>query len=193
MMSNAEDRNETEKCVTSGKLSDIVSRAAELAEKAHGEEGQVRKFTGEPYIVHPRRVAEIVASVGCSDAIIAAAWLHDVVEDTKVPLAEIESEFGAEVAEIVSQVSKVVDGTKIGRENAALINIEHASHGTADAKTVKLADVIDNVSDIVDHDPEFARVYLREKKMLMEHLREGNRVLYDRASRLIDGLLENLD
>ncbi len=173
-------------------LPDLVERAAEFAERAHREEGQVRKFTGEPYIVHPRRVAEIVASVSCDEKIIAAAWLHDVVEDTSVKLAEIQREFGAEVAEIVYHVTKVVDGTEIGRENAALINIEHASHGSPAAKTLKLADVIDNISDITDHDREFARVYLREKKMLMEHLKEGDPILYDKALKLVDLLLGNI-
>ena len=134
----------------------------------------------------------MTASVGCSEEVVAAAWLHDVVEDTQVSLAEIEREFGAEVAEIVFHVTKVVNGNKIGREKAALINIEHASHGSPAAKTVKLADVIDNISDIADHDPEFARVYLREKKMLMKHLKEGSPILYHRALKLVDLLLGNI-
>jgi len=173
-------------------LRDLIQRAAELAERAHRAKEQVRKFTGEPYIVHPGHVAEIVASVTSDPVMIAAAWLHDVVEDTDVTLAEIERDFGPEVAEIVESVTKVVDGTDIGRERAALINIEHASHGSPAAKTVKLADVIDNVSDILEHDREFARVYLVEKKMLMEHLREGDPTLYRKASELLETLLGEL-
>jgi (p)ppGpp synthase/HD superfamily hydrolase len=171
----------------------MVERAEALAERAHREKGQVRKFTGEPYIVHPGHVAEIVASVTSDPVMIAAAWLHDVVEDTDVTLEEVEREFGPEVAEIVDSVTKVVDGTKIGRARAALINIEHASHGSPAAKTVKLADVIDNVSDILEHDREFARVYLMEKKMLMEHLHEGDPALYGKATELLELLMEELD
>ncbi len=174
-------------------LNDLVERAAALAEKAHRGKGQVRKFTGEPYIVHPGHVAEIVATVTSDPVIIAAAWLHDVVEDTDVELTEIERDFGPEVAEIVESVTKVVDGTDIGRERAALINIEHASHGSPAAKTVKLADVIDNVSDILEHDREFARVYLMEKKMLMEHLREGDPALYGKAEHLLETLMEEIE
>ncbi len=173
-------------------MNDLVQRAAALAEEAHRRKGQVRKFTGEPYIVHPGHVAEIVGSVTSDPVIIAAAWLHDVVEDTDVTQAEIERDFGPEVAEIVDSVTKVADGTDIGRERAALINIEHASHGSPSAKTVKLADVIDNVSDIVEHDREFARVYLMEKKMLMEHLKEGDPTLYGKATELLNLLLDEL-
>lgn len=174
-------------------MSDLIQRAAELAEKAHREKEQVRKFTGEPYIVHPGHVAEIVSSVTSDPVTIAAAWLHDVVEDTDVTQAEIEREFGPEVAEIVASVTKVVDGRRIGRERAALINIEHASHGSPGAKTVKLADVIDNISDIVEHDREFARVYLMEKKMLMKHLQEGDPTLYKKAMELLELLTEELE
>lgn len=174
-------------------MNDLVQRAAALAEKAHRRKGQVRKYTGEPYIVHPGHVAEIVGSVTSDPVIIAAAWLHDVVEDTDVTQAEIERDFGPEVAEIVASVTKVADGRKMGdRARAALINIEHASHGSPAAKTVKLADVIDNVSDIVEHDREFARVYLREKKMLMEHLKEGDPTLYGKATELLNLLLDEL-
>ena len=173
-------------------MSKLISRAEEFARRAHGDIRQVRKYTGEPYIDHPRRVAEIVASVTDDPVLIAAAWLHDVVEDTPVSMEEIESLFGKEVAGIVSFVTKVVDGTEIGRENAARINISHAARGSSASKTVKLADVIDNASDIVDHDPDFARVYLREKKMLMEHLEEGDPILFRRASALLEKLLQRL-
>lgn len=173
-------------------MTDLVMRAAAFAAKAHEEAGQTRKYTGEPYIVHPSRVAGIVSSVTSSEVMIAAAWLHDTVEDASVSPLKIECLFGHEVARIVESLTKVADGEKIGREEAARRNIEHASHGSPAAKTVKLADLIDNISDIVEHDPEFARIYIPEKKMLMEHLGEGNPVLYRRASKLIDELLEQL-
>lgn len=164
---------------------DIVSRAAEFARRAHAVDDQRRKYTGEPYIVHPERVAAIVSTVTSDEVMIAAAWLHDVVEDTSVKIDEIVAKFGAEVAEVVNSVTKVVDGKKIGREKAALINIKHAAEGSSRAQTVKLADVIDNTSDIVDHEPEFAIVYLREKKMLLELLTEGNHELHRIAEDIV--------
>ena len=64
----------------------IVERAREFATQAH--EGQVRKYTGVPYIVHPIEVMEIVCTVEHDDAMLAAALLHDVVEDTEHTIDE---------------------------------------------------------------------------------------------------------
>ncbi len=82
----------------------LISRAYAKALAAHV--GQTRK-SGEPYITHPVAVAKIVAELGLDDATIAAALLHDTVEDTGVGLAEIEEEFGADVAGIVDGVTKL--------------------------------------------------------------------------------------
>ena len=76
----------------------LISRAYRAAEKAH--EGQLRK-SGEPYITHPLAVATILAKLGLDDITLAAALLHDAVEDTSVTLEEIEAGFGAPVAQIV--------------------------------------------------------------------------------------------
>ncbi len=83
---------------------DVVSRAYKMAAKAH--EGQFRQ-SGEPYIVHPLAVAKIVASLGLDDVSIAAALLHDAVEDTLVETADIERAFGPEIADIVEGVTKL--------------------------------------------------------------------------------------
>ena len=174
------------------KVTDIVERAAALAHDAHGKMKQRRKYTGEPYIVHPKRVAAIVSSVTSDSDMIAAAWLHDVVEDTPVSIEEIEAEFGAEVAGMVAGVTKVIDGTTIGRDKAAEINIAHVGRGDSRIKTIKLADVIDNISDIVEHDPEFAVIYLAEKKALLKVLQEGDPRLLKRAEQLLGDLLQKL-
>jgi GTP diphosphokinase / guanosine-3',5'-bis(diphosphate) 3'-diphosphatase len=81
-----------------------IQKAFRLAERAHA--GQARK-SGEPYIVHPLAVALIVADLGLDDMTIAAALLHDAVEDTGVGLVEIGTEFGQDVADIVDGVTKL--------------------------------------------------------------------------------------
>ena len=83
---------------------DLVVRAYRRASEAH--EGQLRK-SGDPYISHPLAVARITADLGLDDTTIAAALLHDAVEDTRVALAEIDDEFGVEVAAIVDGVTKL--------------------------------------------------------------------------------------
>ncbi|MTJ93609.1 MAG: HD domain-containing protein, partial [Desulfovibrio sp.] len=77
----------------------LIARAAAFAAEAHAAVGQVRKYTGEPYVEHPRAVARLVADAGGDDAMVAAAWLHDVVEDTRVSLDEIRGQFGDAVAD----------------------------------------------------------------------------------------------
>jgi GTP diphosphokinase / guanosine-3',5'-bis(diphosphate) 3'-diphosphatase len=82
----------------------LIARAYERAAEAH--RGQSRK-SGEPYVTHPVAVAKIVAELGLDDITIAAALLHDAVEDTGVTVADVEADFGSEVAEIVDGVTKL--------------------------------------------------------------------------------------
>jgi GTP pyrophosphokinase len=83
---------------------DLIRRAYKTAEAAH--EGQRRK-SGEPYILHPLAVAMVVADLGLDDVTIAAALLHDAVEDTGLGLQDVEASFGADVAAIVDGVTKL--------------------------------------------------------------------------------------
>jgi len=126
-------------------------------------------------------VAELVRSVPHTQEMLAAAWLHDVVEDTPVDLVDVEIEFGLEIADLVemlTDVSKPLDGNRAIRKE---IDREHLRRASPAAKTVKLADLIDNTRSIARHDPNFARVYLREKASLLEALLEGNKFLWDVA------------
>jgi len=88
----------------------LIERAYTVADEAHA--GQLRK-SGEPYITHPIAVAQIIADLGLPESVIAAALLHDVVEDTEYPLERIQAQFGDEVAMIVDGVTKL-DKVKYG-------------------------------------------------------------------------------
>lgn len=83
----------------------MIEKAIEFATRKH--EGQVRKYTGIPYIKHPEEVAGIMERYGRGEAAIVAAWLHDTVEDTDATLAEVREIFGAEVAEIVDFLTDI--------------------------------------------------------------------------------------
>jgi|AntRauTorcE11898_2_1112593.scaffolds.fasta_scaffold75455_1 (p)ppGpp synthase/HD superfamily hydrolase len=144
-----------------------VAKARAFAIAAHSAAGQVRKYTGEPYHVHPAEVAQIVTARGGDQAQICAAWLHDVVEDTAVTIELIETEFGKDVAELVgwlTDVSKPEDGNRAERK---AIDRKHTAQAPKRAKFVKLADLISNTSSIVEHDAKFAKVYLAEKRLLI--------------------------
>ena len=162
--------------------SELEERALAFASEAHGSINQRRKYTGEPYIVHPIAVAEIVRSVPHTEAMIAAALLHDVVEDTPVTIEDIRSAFGEEIAELVgwlTDVSKPSDGNRRKRKHLDLL---HTAKAPAAAKTIKLADLIDNTRSISAHDPSFWPVYRREKEALLQVLKEGDALLWQRAA-----------
>src|SRR5688572_28437114 len=86
---------------------DLVEKARQFATAAHRGVGQTRKYTGEPYDEHLRRVAPLVECLTDDPELIAAAWLHDVVEDTPVTLEEVEREFGHGVRELVGALTDV--------------------------------------------------------------------------------------
>lgn len=160
---------------------DIIELAALFAEKHHGQIHQVRKYTGEPYINHPMAVAALVDAVGGTDEMIAAALLHDTVEDTYATIDNIRLLFGDTVAEYVewlTDISKPSDGNRAIRKK---IDRDHIVNAPSEVKTIKLADLIHNTASIVEHDPKFAKIYLAEKRLLLEVLRDGNIELWEHA------------
>lgn len=170
---------------------DLVLRAFSFAFHAH--EGQSRKYDGQPYIVHPVAVAKMVEEVGGTKEMIAAALLHDVVEDTPATLEDIRDEFGSAVANLVywlTDVSRPSDGN---RKKRKAMDRAHIASAPAQAKTVKLADLIDNGVSILKHDKDFSRVFFREKDALLAVLQTGNVTLLERAEQLVEEAFEELD
>lgn len=151
-------------------MMNTVERAKVFATAAHAAVGQTRKYTGEPYVVHPLEVAALVESIGGTEAMIAAALLHDVLEDTAVTVDVLEEQFGSEVADLVlwlTDVSKPEDGNRSTRK---ALDRQHSAAAPAAAQTVKVADLISNTRSIVAHDPGFAKVYIEEKRLLLDVL-----------------------
>lgn len=164
----------------------LENRARTFAAHHHGAVDQRRKYTGEPYIAHPGAVADRVRGVaGCTEAMLAAAWLHDTVEDTRATLADVRREFGDEVAtlvEMLTDVSRPEDGKRVTRR---AIDRAHTARASPEAKTIKLADLIDNLPRVFEHDPKFAEVYAVECALLLAVLREGDAGLWALARSLL--------
>tara|TARA_Y100000296_G_scaffold79042_1_gene102523 strand:- start:4845 stop:5408 length:564 start_codon:yes stop_codon:yes gene_type:complete len=170
----------------------FVEGAKLFAIGAHGAGSQVRKYTGEPYWVHLEEVATLVMQHGGADEAIAAAWLHDVREDTAITHATIEMLFGEAVAQLVdgvTDISRPEDGTRATRKR---LDREHLARQCATCKTIKLCDVISNTRTIVERDAEFARTYLKEKMALLDALRGGHPELWRQAYLQVSSLLEEL-
>ncbi len=164
-------------------MSSLADRALQFAARAH--EGQVRKYTGEPYIGHPVAVAKLVREAGFDDEVIAAAYLHDVVEDCGITPAQIEEDFSVRVRRLVGEVTDVSRPEDGNRKTRKALDRDHLATASPEGKSIKLADIIDNTVSIIERDPKFAVVYLREKALLLPVLADGNAALWQRASRQV--------
>ncbi len=169
----------------------IAYRAMMLARHAHRD--QVRKYSGNPYADHLAEVAGIVATVVEFDAVyspaalIATAWLHDIVEDcgyTEQSLWEVLDPTHAHPTETDQVVRGVIwlsdleTGNRATRKKLSCERLAQAPHWV---QTIKCADLISNTGSIVTHDPHFARVYLREKRDLLRAMTKADRRLWQLA------------
>lgn len=148
-------------------MEDMIVKAEIFATQAHALVEQKRKYTGEDYIVHPIRVAKIVKQFGGSDAQIAAAYLHDVVEDTDVDILDVRMEFGNDIGEIVDGLTDVSQPSDGNRKLRKAMDRAHSADASVEAQFVKCADIIDNSADISANDPNFSKVYKQEMLELL--------------------------
>lgn len=155
-----------------------IARADLFAFAAHSAVSQVRKYTGEPYIQHPRMIAGMVQAVpGHIWQQVVLALLHDVVEDTGVTLDQIKQEFGEDIHDGLYFLTNV--GKEAGnRATRHQINCARLRQAPAWAATVKVLDIRDNTRNIVELDPKFAPQYLREKSEAMECLRQADPIVW---------------
>jgi (p)ppGpp synthase/HD superfamily hydrolase len=167
----------------------LINDALMLAIKAHGT--QRRKYTGEPYVIHPIGVSKIVETVKHTPEMVAAALLHDVVEDTPVTLKEIRDQFGPLVAEYVhyaTNVSEKNDGNRTFRKK---MDADHFAMGPAESQTIKIADLIHNSDTIIEHDQKFFHsTYKYEKKYMLEVLTKADPILVEQAQTILQNAWE---
>src|SRR5579863_6943636 len=151
--------------VQANRLSDDVSlirKAWEFCVQHH--QGQMRA-SGEPYIIHPLEVAEVLAEMKLDATAIAAALLHDAVEDTPATSAEIEAKFGDQVAHIVEGVTKIDKIQFANREDRQAENVRKMLLAmVTDVRVVliKLADRLHNMRTLVHLKPERQEAIARE-------------------------------
>lgn len=168
----------------------ILSQVTEFADRAHGD--QTRRYSADRYIVHPVRVMEICRQHTNDLAILAAAILHDVLEDTEVHKEEMR-DFLQEIMErtqaertlqFVVELTDVYvkknypDWNRRKRKNKEADRLEKVS---PEAQTIKYADIFDNSGEIASHDPDFALKYLDEADHLLSKMTKGNKKLRELA------------
>jgi (p)ppGpp synthase/HD superfamily hydrolase len=153
-------------------MSPLVVLADAFAAKAHA--GQLRKYTGDPYIVHPRAVANLIKLTDHTDEMLAAALLHDVLEDTPTTVADLLKVFPVSVVEMVIDLTDQIPASYGNRAARKAAEAQRLSQTGAAVQSIKVADMIDNTMSIVQHDPAFAKVYLKEKAALLDVLTDAN-------------------
>lgn len=152
----------------------LIFKALQFA--AHKHRDQRRKdLAASPYINHPIGLVDLLwNTAGVTDpAVIMAALLHDTVEDTATTFAELKQEFGAEVEQLVREVT---DDKSLPKPQRKQQQVEHAAHLSQKAKLVKLADKISNLRDIMatppaDWSSDRQREYFAWAKQVVDQLR----------------------
>ena len=154
-----------------------IIRAAQLAKLVHN--GQTRKYNGMPYIVHPARVAGMMATHRwATDDSVCAAYLHDTLEDTELRPDDILSLFNSMVLSLVQQVTNPSKGLRLPRAQRKAMDLEHLRNAGITAMTIKLFDRIDNINDMaMCDDPQFKKLYFQESFALVKVIGDANHEL----------------
>lgn len=139
----------------------LITKAVAFATAAH--DGQFRKYTGEPYIVHPMAVAKTVADFGGDTNQVIAAYLHDTIEDVEeITEAIIKANFGDDITMLVVGMTKHTYPKTVKRREKKQLEAVRLAACDGRVQTIKCADIIDNSGSIIQYDTSFAETYLEE-------------------------------
>ena len=151
--------------LTDKNLEDL-EKIRHFADQAHG--GQLRKYTPERYIVHPVRVMETLKKYTDDLTVLAAALLHDVLEDTTTTILEIENKFNKNIAQMIFSVSGFGQNRKERNQNIKeklLLNPQHID--------LKLADRIANMRNSKENNLQMYKMYMNELSTFQELAKNG--------------------
>jgi GTP pyrophosphokinase len=175
-----------------GQNIDLIEKAIIFAQEKH--KGQLRK-DNTPYITHPLRVSGIVSKFKKShkiDELIVAAILHDTLEDTDTGIPELIENFGEFVTLLVVELTSDRFKTQsVGKAHYLSEKMASSKKISSWALIIKLADRLDNVSDLSNANPEFAKKYKKETEEILDYL-EKNRNLSETHKELIKEIRKKL-
>ena len=158
--------------------------AAMFAHEQHEKVGQKREASGEPYIVHPLEVSELVYTMGNEygypsewiEVAIIAALLHDTIEDTQCTYNEIETRFGAVVRDTVFWLTDVVEKSQGNRRVRKELERVRLMAAPGRVKFIKCCDIIANARSVLKDKPQSAQLFLTEKMALLDQFVHYNRL-----------------
>lgn len=181
---------------------EILKNIRDYADEAHAD--QMRKYTPERYIVHPVRVMEMLQPYTSDIAVLAAALLHDVLEDTpktKEDLSIFLKTLIDDDATVERTINLVIELTDVfiikdypkwNRRKRKTMELERIMTTSSLSQTIKYADIMDNCNEIVAHDRDFAKVFLYECKRLLEGMDKGEPDLYKKAKEKVESKIIEL-
>ncbi|WP_341835754.1 HD domain-containing protein [Chitinophaga pollutisoli] len=176
-------------------MHEILQTIEAFTDKAHGD--QMRKYTPrDRYIVHPMRVMRICEAYTQSLPVLAAAILHDVLEDTAVTKSELSSFLSSimPAREAERTLQLVVELTDVyikknypewNRRKRKSAELKRILQNSPDAQTIKYADILDNCQGMSEQDTDFAPVFLRECRQLLKLMHKGNPELKARTEAVV--------
>ncbi len=182
-------------------MESVLKEVERFADRAHGD--QLRKYSAERYIVHPIRVMQICREYTGDIAVLCAALLHDVIEDTYITKQTLGEFLGTilsgsdarrtlQLVEELTDVYVKKDYPMWNRRKRKAREAERIKNTSRDAQTIKYADIIDNCPELTENDPDFAERFLKECRQLLTKMQRGNRDLHQRAVTTVNDCLERL-
>ena len=179
----------------------ILQKIIAFADKSHGE--QLRRYEPDRYIVHPVRVMETCKEYTDDITVLAAAVLHDVLEDTPVTKEELYAFLitlmtADEVKKTIHLVEELTDVyikseyPQLNRKRRKNKEADRLEKTSAEAQTIKYADIIDNAPEIAEKDVDFAKRFLPEYRALLKKITKGDPDLYERAKETVNKCISSL-
>lgn len=171
-------------------LDELVLKAAGMALVVH--HGQTRRNNKHPYVTHPNRVAREVSRMdGVTPQVVAAAFLHDVVEDTNITLEQVTETFGLDVAELVESLTNISHNEEHKdkpRKERKRLDREFLRHAPRWAKVIKLVDRLDNLKEMSEDSEDFIKLYCDESRLLADAIGSAHIPIADLIRNQCDSL-----
>ena len=173
----------------------LIIRACKIASEAH--RSQKRRYSNDPYILHPMRVAgRVTLLMNAGPVEIAASWLHDVLEDSGMKEKDLEDRgMPKEVIDYVvalTNPSSRMDKT-VPRAQRKVKDIEHLAKQNTWVKKIKLIDRLDNLIELSWDDISFMDLYCQETKLLVDAIGDADKEIADELKALVNFYEEEID
>ena len=182
-------------------MKETLDKITAFADQAHGD--QLRKYADERYIHHPLRVMKACRDQGYPLPVLAAAILHDVLEDTATTPEEIEKFLLTVMSEtdvehtltLVTELTDVyikADHPQMNRRKRKAREANRLERVSAEAQTIKYAGIMDNAKGIAGNGADFAPVFLNECMKLLDKMKKGNEQLRAKALEVVKEEMDQL-